>query len=88
MIQAGTEMGLPAEQAKQLAIATFAGASELARRSPEPPSVLRERVTSKGGTTYAALTSMQHDGVPAAFVKAMHAACQRAKELGDEFGVA
>jgi len=50
--------------------------------------VLRERVTSKGGTTYAAITSMQQDGVPEAFVRALHAACDRAKELGDEFGAA
>ncbi len=88
MIEAGTQMGLAPDQAKQLAIATFAGAARLARDSEEPPSVLRERVTSKGGTTYAALTSMQADQVPQAFIKAMHAACARAKELGDEFGKA
>lgn len=88
MIEAGTQMGLPPQQAKQLAIATFAGAARLARDSEEPPAVLRERVTSKGGTTYAALTSMQADQVPQAFVKAMHAACARARELGDEFGKA
>ncbi len=88
MIEAGAQMGLTREQAKRLGIATFAGASELARRSDEPPSVLRERVTSKGGTTFAALTSMQQDQVSAAFIKAMHAACRRAGELGDEFGKA
>lgn len=88
MIQAGTEMGLSAAQARQLAIATFSGASELARQSDESPQVLRERVTSKGGTTFAALTSMQQDQVAAAFVRAMHAACQRAAQLGDEFGSA
>ncbi|MFD0667893.1 pyrroline-5-carboxylate reductase [Ramlibacter sp. MAHUQ-53] len=86
MIQAGAEMGLDRDQAKRLAIATFAGASTLARDSQEPPEVLRERVTSKGGTTYAALTSMQADQVPQAFIKAMHAACRRATELGNEFG--
>ncbi len=86
MIQAGAEMGLPREQATQLAIGTFVGASALAADSSDPPQLLRERVTSKGGTTYAAITSMQHDGVPEAFIKAMHAACLRAKELGDEFG--
>jgi pyrroline-5-carboxylate reductase len=48
--------------------------------------VLRERVTSKGGTTYAALTAMQAAGVSAAFVQAMHAAHRRAGELGEEFG--
>jgi pyrroline-5-carboxylate reductase len=86
MTQAGTEMGLDAGQARRLAVGTFAGASELARASSEPLQVLRERVTSKGGTTYAALTSLEQDQVKAAFVKALHAACKRAEELGDEFG--
>lgn len=86
MIEAAQAMGLSAEQGKQLALATFAGAAELAQRSSEPPEVLRERVTSKGGTTYAALTSMEAGGIKPAFVKAMRAAQQRAKELGDEFG--
>ncbi len=86
MTQAGTEMGLTREQAYKLSVATFGGASELARASEDPPQTLRERVTSKGGTTYAAITSMQADGVQALFVKALHAARQRATELGDEFG--
>lgn len=86
MTQAGTEMGLGSEQARRLAVGTFAGASELARASAEPLQVLRERVTSKGGTTYAALTSLESDGVKQSFVKALHAACKRAAELGDEFG--
>jgi pyrroline-5-carboxylate reductase len=86
MIEAGTQMGLTAEQAKQLAIATFAGAARLAHDASEPPALLRERVTSKGGTTYAALTAMQAAQVPQAFIAAMHAACRRAGELGDEFG--
>jgi pyrroline-5-carboxylate reductase len=86
MTQAGVEMGLAEEQARRLAVGTFAGASELARASHEPLQLLRERVTSKGGTTYAALTSMEQDGVKAEFVKALHAACRRAEELGDEFG--
>ncbi|MCM2356474.1 MAG: pyrroline-5-carboxylate reductase [Arenimonas sp.] len=86
MTEAGVAMGLPAEQARQLAVGTFRGASELAARSDEPPSVLRERVTSKGGTTYAALESMRADGVAPRFITAMQAACKRATELGDEFG--
>jgi pyrroline-5-carboxylate reductase len=45
-------------------------------------------VTSKGGTTFAALSAMQHDQVPQAFIRAMQAAYQRAGELGDEFGKA
>jgi pyrroline-5-carboxylate reductase len=88
MTEAGVEMGLSREQSHQLAVATFVGASELARASEDPPEVLRQRVTSKGGTTHAAITSMQHDGVNALFIKALHAARQRARELGDEFGAA
>ncbi len=64
MTQAGVDMGLTAAQSYQLAIATFQGASELAARSDEPASVLRERVTSKGGTTYAAITHMQQARLP------------------------
>ena len=86
MTRAGTRMGLSAQQAHQLAVGTFVGASELARRSDEAPAVLRERVTSKGGTTYAALQSLEADGVGAAFERAMEAARQRADALGNEFG--
>jgi pyrroline-5-carboxylate reductase len=86
MTQAGIEMGLPGEQAYRLAVATFGGASELARASEDPPELLRQRVTSKGGTTYAAITSMEQDQVQALFIKALHAARRRAAELGDEFG--
>jgi pyrroline-5-carboxylate reductase len=86
MVEAGTQMGLTAEQATQLAIGTFEGASQLAKTADEPPSVLRERVTSKGGTTYAALTSMHNTHVSDLFQTALKAAQQRAHELGNEFG--
>jgi pyrroline-5-carboxylate reductase len=86
MMAAAERMGLDAEQGKALALATFAGATELARRSAETPATLRERVTSKGGTTHAALTSMDTAGVKEAFIAAMQAAQARARTLGDEFG--
>ncbi len=86
LIEAGTGMGLSATQARQLALATFAGATSLARDSDEAPAVLRERVTSKGGTTHAAISSLDADAVKAAFVRALKAAQWRAAELGDEFG--
>ena len=86
MTQAGVGMGLSAEQAYRLAVASFAGASELARASDESAEVLRQRVTSKGGTTYAAITSMENSGIKTAFIAAMQAAEQRAGELGDEYG--
>jgi pyrroline-5-carboxylate reductase len=88
MTEAGVGMGLTANQAYQLAVATFSGAAALAAASSETPEVLRQRVTSKGGTTYAALTSMDSAGIKASFVAAMQAAQKRAGELGDEFGKA
>jgi len=84
MQQAARDMGLDEAQARALAVQTFAGAAQLAAASPEPVSVLRERVTSKGGTTAAALASLDADDVKNAIVKALHAANARAKELGDE----
>jgi pyrroline-5-carboxylate reductase len=86
MTEAGVGMGLPKDTAYRLAVATFIGTGELAHRSDETPEVLRARVTSKGGTTFAALSSMEHDDIKGQFVRAMHAAGQRAKELGEEFG--
>jgi pyrroline-5-carboxylate reductase len=86
MTEAGIDMGLTPAQAHRLAIGTFSGASALARGSSEAPSVLRQRVTSKGGTTHAAITSMEAAQVKAKFKEAMRAAQARAKELGEEFG--
>lgn len=88
MTEAGVKMGLPHAQAYHLAQATFGGATHLARQSSESPEVLRQRVTSKGGTTYAALTSMANAQVKESFIAAMLAAQKRAAELGDEFGKA
>ena len=85
MMQAATDMGLSEAQGRALALATFAGATALAQASDEPPAVLRERVTSKGGTTHAAISSLEADGVKAAFVQAIRAAQQRARELGEQF---
>jgi pyrroline-5-carboxylate reductase len=86
MLQAGVQMGLSPAQARTLAVGTFSGASALAGASEDPPELLRARVTSKGGTTDAAITSMDKDAVQQHFMRAMHAARQRAVELGDEFG--
>ncbi|MEG1201350.1 MAG: pyrroline-5-carboxylate reductase [Comamonas sp.] len=86
MVQAGVDMGLTAQQAHQLAVGTFTGASQLAAQSSESPAVLRERVTSKGGTTFAALESLRSANVAAHFITAMKSAEKRATELGDEFG--
>ncbi|RZL90851.1 MAG: pyrroline-5-carboxylate reductase [Variovorax sp.] len=86
MAEAGIEMGLTPAQAHKLAVGTFVGAAALARSATEPLSVLRQRVTSKGGTTHAAITSLQGAEVAARFKDAMRAAQKRAAELGEEFG--
>jgi pyrroline-5-carboxylate reductase len=86
MQQAALEMGLSKEQGRELAIATFTGAAQLAAQSDEPAEVLRQRVTSKGGTTHAAITSMEAAGVKEAIVDAMKAAAARGRELGEELG--
>lgn len=83
MVNAGVRMGLSAEQAHQLAVGTFVGASELARSSTESLAVLRDKVTSKGGTTYAAISHMQSDDLAGLIDQALQAAQQRAIELGD-----
>lgn len=86
MINTGTEMGLTREQAYKLTVETFRGASTLARLSKEPPEILRQRVTSKGGTTHAAITSMDEHHIQSLFAQALQAARHRAEELGKEFG--
>ncbi|MDC8759771.1 pyrroline-5-carboxylate reductase [Janthinobacterium fluminis] len=86
--EAAAELGLTPAQGKQLALATFVGAAQLAAQSDEPVALLRERVTSKGGTTYAALSSMESSGVKDAIKAAVKAAARRGKEMGDELGAA
>jgi pyrroline-5-carboxylate reductase len=84
--RAGTELGLTEAQARTLAASTFVGAAHLAAESAEPLQTLRQRVTSKGGTTAAALAWMESNAVPARIVEAVHAAQRRAAEMGEEFG--
>jgi pyrroline-5-carboxylate reductase len=86
MVAAGVRVGLSPEAAKQLAVATVQGAAALVAQSSESPSTLRERVTSKGGTTQAALDVLRAREVQAAIEAAVVAARDRAKQLGDEFG--
>lgn len=84
--QAGEELGFTPAQARQLAIETTLGAAKLAANSEEPASVLRERVTSKGGTTAAALAVMEERGVLAGLVAGVKAADARGRELGAALG--
>lgn len=86
MHDAALGMGFDDEQARALTLATFSGAARLAADSPEPASVLRERVTSKGGTTAAALAVMAERAVGRHIADALAAARARSVELGDELG--
>ena len=83
---AAEKLGLDSQSARKLAYATLAGATQLAQNSSEPASVLREKVTSKGGTTAAALEVLNHEGWHAILEKAIAAADQRGKVLGEELG--
>ena len=86
--QGALELGLDKAQAQQLVMGTFAGAIRLAQASSDDVTTLRERVTSKGGTTERALAAMNGERVAEAIAKAVHAAMQRAGELGQEQGKA
>ncbi|AOB31568.1 pyrroline-5-carboxylate reductase [Bordetella sp. H567] len=88
LIEGGLKVGLDAQQARELALATLSGATRLARESDDPPAVLRERVTSKGGTTAAALKVFEDADFMGLVARAMQAAAQRSRELADEFGKA
>ncbi len=84
--QAAVELGLTDVQAHALAVQTFVGASKLAAGSDEPAALLRARVTSRAGTTEAALSAMEAGDVKRRIMDAVRAAARRSKELGDEFG--
>ena len=86
MQAAAREMGLDEDQARRLTLATFAGAARLAANSDPPVAVLRAQVTSKGGTTAAALEHMAAQGLARHFIDAMHAARRRSVELGEALG--
>lgn len=86
LYQAATELGFTPKQARQLSIETTLGAARLAALSEEPASVLRERVTSKGGTTEAALRAMTERGLKDAIIAGTKAANARGGELADLLG--
>jgi len=86
MQQAAQEMGFSASDARKLAVETFVGAAALAAQCKDEVALLRERVTSKGGTTERALASMDAHRVKDLIVQALHAANQRALELGEQLG--
>ena len=83
---AGVAQGLSPQVSRRLAIETAYGSGAMARAASESPAVLREQVTSKGGTTAAALQVLEERDVREAFDAAVAAATRRAAELADEFG--
>lgn len=83
---AAVAQGLTPASARQLALQTFFGAAKLALESGEEPALLRERVTSKGGTTERGIAALESASVKAAIAQAVAAARQRCISLGDELG--
>lgn len=86
MQAAGAQLGLEADVARRLAVQTVFGAAKLALESPDEPAVLRERVTSPGGTTERALMVLREGGLETLFIEALRAANDRATELADQLG--
>jgi pyrroline-5-carboxylate reductase len=82
MVAAGVLLGLTPEQAHQLATRTALGAARMLTTSTDSPAELRRKVTSPGGTTQAAIETMQARGVPEAIVAAIRRAAERSGELG------
>jgi pyrroline-5-carboxylate reductase len=83
---AGQSLGLSAEVARKLAVETAYGSGFMARDSSDSPATLRQQVTSKGGTTEAALKHLEANNVRAIFSQAVAAAAQRSAQLAKELG--
>ncbi len=81
MIEAGVHLGLPRSTSTELVVQTVVGSAKLLRETGEHPTVLRERVTSPGGTTAAAVRELEDHKVRAAFLTAMEAARNRSRDL-------
>ncbi len=86
MEAAALNLGFDHAAARRLTVETFIGAARLAEQSSESISTLRERVTSKGGTTEAALLSFGAHSVAGAIEQGVMAAHQRGRELGEQLG--
>ncbi|QDP98301.1 pyrroline-5-carboxylate reductase [Microlunatus elymi] len=83
MIEGGVHLGLPRQTATQLAVQTVYGSAKLLKETGDHPSVLRERVTSPGGTTAAAIRVLEDHKLRAAFLAATEAARDRSRDLAD-----
>lgn len=83
MIEAAEELGIEQELAKKLVLQTAKGAAELAIDSSDSPAVLRQKVTSPGGTTEAALKVFSQGGMESTIVAGIRRACLRSVELSE-----
>jgi len=86
LAESAEKLGLPPEISRKLALHTVLGAARLAASSSESPASLRKNVTSKGGTTEAALRVFDEEKLAERFARAVEAASRRATELGAELG--
>lgn len=86
MMQAGQEMGLDRQTSKTLTIGTIRGAARLMEETGPEPREIRQRVTSKGGTTAAAMETLESDRIREKFVQAIQAAQKRSHELSEGMG--
>ena len=84
--QTGVQLGLTPEVSHRLAVETAYGSGLMAREASESPATLRQQVTSKGGTTEAALKHLEAQNVRAIFADAVTAAARRSSELAQQFG--
>jgi pyrroline-5-carboxylate reductase len=80
------QLGIPRDVAQKLALHTVLGSAKLAASSSDSPETLRKNVTSKGGTTEAALKVFEDEQLAARFARAIEAASRRGKEMGDALG--
>ena len=83
MSDAGVRMGLPRAMATEFATRTLLGTAEMVLQTGEHPAVLKDRVTSPGGTTIAGIQALETHGLRAAIIAAVQAATERARELSD-----
>jgi pyrroline-5-carboxylate reductase len=86
MIEAGVVLGMPRATSTELVVQTLYGAATMIKETGQHPTVLREQVTSPGGTTAAALRQLDDHKVRAAFITAMEAAAERSHQLASGNG--
>ena len=83
MLAAADQMGLESDVSRELALSTVIGAATLMKESGENAAALRAKVTSKGGTTHAAVSTLEEHGVKDSIIAALNAAQARSIELAN-----